>query len=128
MPVKTVGQKILKQRLIRNIERKEFSKMINTKKKTVDLQELHSLVPAAKSIKKISNLFEIPLEYFVEYYSVYFKNPEKLFLEWKSRNDYSYSEYARILECSRSALITFVRGDYGLSYDMYLKMKEVGIF
>lgn len=37
MPVKTVGQKILKQRLIRNIERKEFSKMINTKKKTVDL-------------------------------------------------------------------------------------------
>ena len=43
-------------------------------------------------------------------------------------NGYSYSDCVRIFECSRSALLTFVRGDYGLSYDMYLNMKKVGIF
>jgi transcriptional regulator with XRE-family HTH domain len=128
MPAKTVGQKILKQRLIRNIERKDFAKMINAEKKTVELWELHGLVPAAKSIKKICDLFELPLEYFGKYYAIYFKKPEELFMEWKNRHGYSYSDCVSILECSRSALITFVRGDYGLSYDMYLKMKEVGVF
>ncbi|OOM13481.1 hypothetical protein CLOSAC_15670 [Clostridium saccharobutylicum] len=128
MPANTVGQKILKQRLIRNIERKDFCKMINAEKKTVELWELHDLVPAAKSIKKICDLFKIPLEYFGDYYSMYFKKPEKLFVEWKTRNNYSYSNCVRILDCSKSALITFVRGDYGLSYDMYFKMKEVGVF
>lgn len=118
----------MKQRLSRNIERKDFCKIINAEKKTVELWELHGLIPAAKSIKKVCDLFELPLEYFDEYYSIYFKNPEELFVEWKNMNGYSYSDCVRILECSRSALLTFVRGDYGLSYDMYLKMKKVGIF
>ena len=102
--------------------------MINAEKKTVELWELHGLVPSSKSIKKICDFFELPLEYFGEYFAIYFRNPEELFVEWKNRNGYSYSECVRILECSRSALITFVRGYYGLSYDMYLKMKEVGVF
>ncbi|WP_238899607.1 hypothetical protein [Clostridium sp. YIM B02500] len=29
---------------------------------------------------------------------------------------------------AKSSLLTFVRGDYGLSYDMYFKMKKVGVF
>ena len=101
--------------------------MINAEKKTVELWELHELVPAAKSIKKICDLFELPLEYFGEYYFLYFKHPKELFIEWKNINGYSYSDCVRILECSRSALLTFVRGDYGLSYDMYLKMKSLKI-
>lgn len=102
--------------------------MINAEKKTVELWELHRLVPAAKSLKKICDLFDIPLEYFGEYYATYFKCPKILFLKWKNRNGYSYSDCVRILECSKSALLTFVRRDYGLSYDMYFKMKKVGIF
>lgn len=127
-PAKTVGQKILKQRLIRNIERKKFAKMINAEKKTIELWAPHRLVPATKSVNKICDLFDIPLEYFGEYYATYFKCPKILFLKWKNRNGYSYSDCVRILDCSRSALITFVRGDYRLSYDMYSTMKEVGIF
>ena len=37
LPEDTVGEKILKQRLTRNIERKDFCKMINAEKKTVEL-------------------------------------------------------------------------------------------
>ncbi|HEX9027053.1 MAG TPA: hypothetical protein VF839_11405 [Clostridium sp.] len=102
--------------------------MINAEKKTVELWELHELVPAAKSIKKICDLFEIPLEYFGEYYSLYFNNPEKLFLKWKEENCYSFYECVKILESSKSALLSFTNGRFGLSYDMYLKMKKVGIF
>ena len=79
LPENTVGEKILKQRLTRNIERKDFCKIINAEKKTVELWELHGLVPTAKSIKKICDLFELPLEYFCEYYAMYFNTPEKFF-------------------------------------------------
>ena len=102
--------------------------MINAEKKTVELWELHGLVPTAKSIKKICDLFELPLEYFGEYYALYFKHPEELFIEWKNMNGYSCSDCVRILECSRSALLSFTNSISGLSYDMYLKMKEVGVF
>ena len=54
--------------------------MINAEKKTVELWELHGLIPAAKSIKKICDLFELPLEYFGEYYFLYFKHPKELFI------------------------------------------------
>ncbi|HEX9026689.1 MAG TPA: XRE family transcriptional regulator [Clostridium sp.] len=101
--------------------------MINKEKKTMELWELYVLVPAAKSVKKICDLFELPLEYFGEYYTMYFRNPEESFVEWKNRNGYSYSDYVMILEFSRSDLLTFVREDYGISYDMYLKIKKVGI-
>lgn len=102
--------------------------MINAEKKTVELWELYVLITAAKSVKKVCYLFELPLEYFGEYYAIYFRNPEESFVEWKNRNGYSYSDYVMILEFSRSALLTFVRGDYDISYDMYLKIKKVGIF
>lgn len=38
--------------------------MINAEKNTVVLWELHDLVPTAKSVKKICDLFKLPLEYF----------------------------------------------------------------
>lgn len=101
--------------------------MINSEK-TIEPLELHRFVPAAKSINKSCDLFELPLEYFDKYYSLYFKHPEESFIEWKNINGYSYSDCISILECSRSALLTFVRCDYGLFYNMYLKMKRVGIF
>jgi len=73
----------------------EIYKQIPTK--TVELWELHDLVPAAKSVKKICDLFELPLEYFGKYYAIYFKKPEELFIEWKNRHDYSYYDCVRIL-------------------------------
>lgn len=102
--------------------------MINAEKKTVELWELHGLVPTAKSINKICDLFELPLEYFGEYYALYFTNPEKLFFKWKEDNCYSFYECVQLLKSSKSALLSFTNGSFGLSYNMYLKMKKVGVF
>lgn len=46
----------------------------------------------------------------------------------KSRNCYICKKYISILEYSESTLINFVNGKYGMSYEMYLKMKRVRIF
>lgn len=102
--------------------------MINTEEKSLELWEANKIIPAPKSIQKICNLFNLSLEYFGEYYSLYYNHPEKLFLEWKHRNGYSYKKCVSILECSESTIINFVKGKYGMSYEMYLKMKKVGIF
>ena len=106
----------------------EFAKMINAEKKTIELWELHGLASTAKSINKICYLFELPFKYFGEYYSMYFNTPEKLFLQWKEINNYSYADCIEILQASKSAIMSFVHGRFGLSYDIYLKMKKIGVF
>ena len=122
LPEDTIGEKIRKQRLLHGFEKEKFCEMISTEEKSLEFWESNKIIPAPKSIKKICNLFNLPLDYFSEYY------PEKLFLKWKSRNDYSYKKCVSILECSESTIINFVKGKYGMSYEIYLKMKEVGIF
>lgn len=57
-----------------------------------------------------------------------YNHPEKLFLKWENRNGYSYKKCVSILECSDSTLINFVKGKYCISYELYLKMKKIGIF
>lgn len=128
LPEDNIGEKIRKQRLLHGLEKEKFCEMISTEEKSLEFWESNKIIPAPKSIKKICDLFNLPLDYFGEYYSLYYTHPEKLFLEWKSRNGYSYKKCVSILECSESTLINFVNGKYGMSYDMYLKMKKVGIF
>lgn len=128
LPEDTIGEKIRKHRLLYGLEKEKFCKMINTEEKSLELWESHKIIPVPKSIKKIYDLFNLPLDYFGEYYSLYYNHPEKLFLEWKSRNGYSYKKCVIILECSESTIINFVNEKYGMSYEMYFKTKKVGIF
>ncbi|MGG7153330.1 helix-turn-helix domain-containing protein [Clostridium neonatale] len=128
LPENTTGEKIRKQCLLHGLEKEKFCEMISTEEKSLELWESHKIIPAPKSIKKICTLFNLPLDYFGEYYSLYYNHPEKLFLKWKNRNDYGYKKCISILECSESTLINFVNGKYGMSYEMYLKMEKVGIF
>ena len=128
LPEDTIGEKIRKQRLLHGLEKGKFCEMISTEEKSLELWESHKIIPAPKSIKKICNLFNLPLDYFSEYYSLDYNHPEKLFLEWKNRNGYSYKKCVSILKCSESTIINFVKGKYGMSYEMYLKMNKVGIF
>ena len=128
LPEDTIGEKIRKQRLLHGIEKEKFCEMISTEEKSLEFWESNKIIPASKFLKKVCNLFNLPLDYFGEYYSLYYNHPEKLFLKWKSRNDYSYKKCVIILKCSESTIINFVNGKYGMSYEMYLKMKEAGIF
>ena len=128
LPEDTIGEKIKKQRLLHGLEKEKFCEMISAEEKSLELWESNKIIPSPKSIQKICDLFSLPLNYFGTYYSLYYNHPEKLFLKWKSRNDYSYKKCVSILECSESTLINFVNGKYGISYEMYLKMNKVGIF
>jgi len=128
LPEDTIGEKIRKQRLLHGLEKEEFCEMISTEEKSLEFWESNKIIPAPKSIKKICDLLNLTLDYFSEYYSLYYNHPEKLFLKWKSRNGYSYKKCISILECSESTLINFAKGKYGMSYEMYLKMNKVGIF
>lgn len=128
LPEDTIGEKIRKQRLLHGLEKEKFCEMISLEEKSLELWESHKIIPAPKSIKKVCDLFNLPLDYFSEYYSLYYNHPEKLFLKWKSINGYSYKKCISILKCSESTLINFAKCKYCMSYEMYLKMNKVGIF
>lgn len=55
--------------------------MISTEEKSLELWESNKIISAPKSIQKICNLFNLSLDYFSEYYSLYYNHPEKLFFK-----------------------------------------------
>ena len=85
-------------------------------------------MPEATSIKKISDTYNIPLDYFHKYYYVYYNNPQEVFLEWKNKNGYTYKDLGNMITSSGTTIHHFVSGRYKLSYKLYQQLEEIGVF
>ena len=84
-------------------------------------------MPEAQSIKKISDTYNIPLDYFHKYYYVYYTNPKAVFLEWKKKNGYTYIDLGKMINSSSSALQFFGSGRTTLSYKLYIELNAIGV-
>ncbi|WP_297422800.1 helix-turn-helix transcriptional regulator [Clostridium sp.] len=128
LPEKTLSEKIIKVRMSNNLDRKEFAEAINHHWSSIQSWELDGVYPNPNSIKNISNRFNVDLKYFSDYYYWVFNNPGKKFKEFKENEGHSYTYYAKLFDVSDSALKRIVGGKTELSYSMYLKFKELGVF
>ncbi|MGL4107041.1 helix-turn-helix domain-containing protein [Clostridium sp. LP20] len=128
LPENTIGERIEKARLKLNIDRIEFAKSIGAEIKTVYIWEKKGIIPEASSIKKISDTYNIPLEYFHYYYAVYYNKPEEAFRKWRIDHNYNNVQVSKMIKAVSSTLYTFENGTYKLSFDLYLQLKELGIF
>jgi len=128
LPETTVGERIKKVRLRLHIDRIQFAKSIHCEIKTVVLWETNKIMPEATSIKKISDTYNIPLDYFHKYYSVYYNNPQEVFLEWKKKNGYTYKDLGNMITSSGTTVHHFVSGRYKLSYRLYVQLEEICVF
>lgn len=128
LPDTTIAEKIIKLRKINNLEREEFAKVINYHFDTVMKWEVHNVFPKPESIKIICNLFNVPLEYFHDYYKVYYYSPNEIIRQWKIKNNFNYGEVTKLLNISHSGFARLLSGKISLSYEMYLKFKELEVF
>jgi len=128
LPEDTIGERIKKMRLKLNIDKVKFAKSIHCELKSVFLWETNKIIPDATSIKKISDTYNIPLDYFHDYYYIYYNNPEEVFLKWKKENGYTYAAISRMLKCHTATIHTFINGKHKLSYNRYIELKKIGVF
>lgn len=128
LPENTIAEKLIKLRKINNLTRKDFAKLTNFHITTVQQWEVLNIIPKPSSIKVICDFYNISLKYFGDYYYWFFNNPEKKFYEWKNYNQYSYSYCSKLFNVSDTTLKRLVSGKILLSYDMYIKFKNAGVF
>ncbi|ENK0557980.1 helix-turn-helix transcriptional regulator [Clostridium botulinum] len=128
LPENTIGEKIIKLRYMHNIERSEFAKLLNFHLDTLESWELHNVMPKPNSIKKLCEFFNVSLEYFHNYYSIYFDNPGAKIKEWKENKDLTYKQACNLLNITHSGFGRLLHGKINLSYNMYLKLKKLGAF
>ena len=102
--------------------------MLNFHFDTLKRWESNDIMPKPKNILKLCTFFHVPLDYFHEYYKIYFDNPGKILRVWKDKNSYSYADVMKLLNISYSDFARLLSGRVNLSYEMYLKLKELGAF
>jgi transcriptional regulator with XRE-family HTH domain len=111
-----------------NLERDELARLLNFHWDTLQGWELHNIMPKPDSIKKLCNFFNVPLDYFNEYYTIYFNNPGAKIKTWKDNNGLTYRQATEILGITHSGFGRLLSGKINLSYNMYLKLKKLGAF
>ena len=124
----TVGEKIIKLRLMKNIGREEFARLLHFHCDTLEGWELHNVMPKPENILKLCEFYHVTLGYFHEYYELYYNNPGKLVRVWKDKNSYSYPDAMKLLNISHSGFARLLSGKISLSYEMYLKLKGLEVF
>lgn len=128
LPENTISEKIIKLRYINSLERKELAKLLGLHIDTLNSWEWYNVYPSPANIKKLCDIFNVDLLYFHEYYDLYFSNPEIKIREWKDKNNITYKQATQLLDITHSGFGRLVNGKIKLSYDMYLKLKEIGAF
>lgn len=128
LPENTIAEKIYKIRKQHKLERSEFALLINHHISTVQAWEVNNIYPQPSSIKDICDCFNIKISFFGNYYYWFYNNPGIKFKEWKLANEYSYPECAKIFNVSESCIKRIVSGKCKLSYEMYIKFKNRGVF
>lgn len=128
LPENTIGERIKKCRLKLGLSREVFAKSIRSELKTVALWEQDKIIPKAPSIKKISDTYNIPLDYFHDYYYIYYNDPIEKFLKWKEQNSYTYEQLGKMVKADTSTIHNFASGKYKLSFILYSQLKDKGVF
>jgi len=120
-----LSEKIIKIRKYNNLDRIKLGEAIGHYWSYVQQWELNEVYPKPNSIKDICDTFNVDLKYFGDYYYWVFNDPGNKF---KETSRYSYSYYTKLFDVSDSNLKRIVSGKIQLSYSMYLKFKELGVF
>lgn len=68
------------------------------------------------------------MKYFGDYYYWVFNDPVEKFKEFRENEGYSYPYYSQLFNVSNYALRKIDGGKTELSYSMYLKFIELGVF
>lgn len=126
MPEDTIPEKLVRLRYMHNLEREEFADLLNFHWSTVQHWEIDGVMPKPESILKLCNYYKVPLNYFHEYYNIYYNVPGDKIRKWKEKNNYTYKDCYSKLDITHSCFGRLLNGRINLSYDMYLKLKEIG--
>lgn len=122
----TIAEKIIKYRYMHKLEREELADLLGFHIDTIVGWEVKNIMPKPDNIKKVCQLFNVPLDYFHDYYNIYFNNPGNKIKSWKDKNGYTYPDAMKLLNISHSGFAKLLNGKVHLSYEMYLKLKGLG--
>lgn len=128
LPENSVGEKIRKLRLTHGLQCPDLAESINTQVHNIWEWESDANRPSAPVVKRMADYFNIPIEYFGDYYFEYFNNPLEKIERWFLINNISNIKAEDILNITDSTLWALRSKKYNMSYEVYIKLKKAGIF
>jgi len=101
--------------------------MLNTDATTVERWELGIHPPKPEYIKHICKIFDLSLEYFHEYYYLYYNSPKLEIRKWMNDNNLNNHRLSKLMQISESSIGRYFNGKINLTYEFYEKLKKYGI-
>ncbi|AGK95423.1 hypothetical protein Clopa_0361 [Clostridium pasteurianum BC1] len=95
---------------------------------TIEGWEVHNIMPKPQSIRKLCDYFNLPYNYFHEYYNIYFNNPGDKIKTWKIKNKLTYGQACKLLGITHSCFGRLLNNKINLSYYIYAELKKLGAF
>lgn len=91
LPEKTVGDRIKKSRLIKNLSQYQLGRLIDVSHSTIQDYESGVCFPSPNIIAKISKNLNKPIQYYYDdYYKFIFSNYSHIIKNWRIKNNLSY--------------------------------------
>ncbi|SMC29589.1 hypothetical protein SAMN02745134_03948 [Clostridium acidisoli DSM 12555] len=128
MPETTIADKIIKLRYTHNLRQEDLADLLNMHCSAIDGWEVHNVMPKPISIDKLCKLFNLPYNYFHEYYKIYFNNPGEKIKSWKIKNKLTYEKLSKLLGITHSCVGRLLNNKINLSYNIYMELKKLGAF
>ena len=94
---KTVGNRIEKSRLIKNLSQSKLGKLINVNHSTIQDYESGMCFPSTNILTKISKVLNMPIEYYYDnYYKFIFSDYSNMIKNWRIKNNLSYWQAGKL--------------------------------
>lgn len=111
--------------MIQNISQQELSNLIRCSRGTIDAFEDDAAYPSTKIIQRISEILNIPIEYFFDdYYRFVFSNFTEKLKKWRIDNHLSQKQASELLNVDSKTLFTWEKGNY-MNRISFEKIKKI---
>ncbi|WP_142415372.1 helix-turn-helix transcriptional regulator [Hathewaya massiliensis] len=123
LPENTIGKRIYKSRIKRNLSQKELSVLCNISRGAINMYENDYKHPSRIALYKLGTVLD--LEYLCDDYAkLLLSNYADKLKNWRIKNNFSMRKAAKVLEVAPTTYISWENGLYDIGINNYNKIKE----
>jgi site-specific DNA recombinase len=124
-PENTLGQKIQKQRYLKDLTAAELGRLCGRAEVTINLYESDTILPSHAVMEKICTALDVPVSYFEDdYYNFVLSDNYASYLqEWKKQNIKRHNDIEKVLGVAYQTFWSWQKG-YRMSRESFERVKE----
>ncbi|WP_078695828.1 helix-turn-helix transcriptional regulator [Caloramator quimbayensis] len=125
LPDATVGEKIRKIRLIKNMSQEELCSKSGIRRGTLDTFEFNEAYPSPITLIRIAKALNEPIEYFFDNYYKFVFIQSEILKKWRNKNKLSIRSAAKVLDINEKTLWQWENNICYMNRVTYEKVKHI---